>query len=150
MAKRSSTGLNSLSLQDLKTEINRRQRKLPALARARQKLLTKLAALDGQIASLSGLGSKGPSIGTYKGKGGKRKLAVGNRTGSGRRPAGTGLVDVLHKAIAGKTVSIEEAIKLTKEAGYVSESPNFKVMVNAALLKKSHFKRVARGQYTTV
>jgi hypothetical protein len=136
MAKRSS-GISGLSITDLQAELRRRQRALPALQRKRAGLMAKVAAIDAQIAALGG--SVGPS-------GGGARSARGRR--GPRKDAS--LVAMLVKVLTDKTMGVIEAGEAVKAAGYESDSPNFRTMVNAALLKKQFFKRVARGQYTAV
>lgn len=41
--------------------------------------------------------------------------------------------------------SIAEQVQ---KAGYQTSSPNFRTIVNQALISSGRFKRVARGQYT--
>jgi hypothetical protein len=142
MAKRSSSGLSSLSIEELNKELKRRQRALPSLQRKRAGLLAKVAKIDEQISVLGGaVGSSRPAK-----VGGKRR---GRPPGSGGRKNDGSLVAALHKLLEGKTMSVTDAGNAVKEAGYKSDSPNFRTMVNAALLKKQFFKRVSRGQYTS-
>ena len=47
---------------------------------------------------------------------------------------------------SGKPKSIDEVVSALPGAGYVSKSPNLRVMVNQRLLSKP-FKRVSRGVY---
>lgn len=58
------------------------------------------------------------------------------------------LADALAKALNGKTMSVTELAEEVQRKGYRSTSPNFRLIVNAALLKGDGFKRVGRGQYT--
>jgi hypothetical protein len=58
------------------------------------------------------------------------------------------LVESLAAVLRGKTLSVTDAAEAVQRAGYQTTSPNFRTMVNAALLKKKFFKRVERGQYT--
>jgi hypothetical protein len=45
-------------------------------------------------------------------------------------------------------MSVKELAEAVQRKGYRSTSPNFRLIVNAALLKGGTFKRVGRGQYT--
>ena len=60
------------------------------------------------------------------------------------------LVEALSATLQGKTMSVTDAAEAVQRAGYQTTSPNFRTMVNAALLNKKKFKRVQRGQYTSV
>ncbi|MFT3683353.1 MAG: hypothetical protein QM783_00260 [Phycisphaerales bacterium] len=135
MAKRSSSPISNLSIADLNREISRRRRSLPALQRRREGLLTKLANIDAQIAELGG-----PAGGRRAGGGG----------GGGGRGGNDGtLADYLRRALTNNTMGVTEVAEAVKQLGYATNSPNFRTIVNAALmLKKNGFKRVARGKYT--
>lgn len=128
MAKKPTGSLSQLSISELNQEINRRRRALPALQRRREKAMQKVAKLDAMIASLGGS------------SGGVR---AGRNSNSGT------LVDYLIKALTGATMGVTEAAEHVKKLGYNTSSPNFRTIVNAALMSKKHgFKRVARGKYT--
>lgn len=137
MAKRPSS-LSGLSISEIQAELRRRQRALPALNRKRQKLLAKVATIDAKIAELGG------SVAAVS----AGKVSTGRR-GGGRRPAEDSLVTYLQKALSGKTMGVAEVADTVKASGYQTDSPNFRTIVNAALINKKHgFKRVSRGQYT--
>jgi hypothetical protein len=137
MAKRSSS-LSGLSISEIQAELRRRQRALPALNRKRSKLLAKIATIDAKIAELGGSVGASPSMKSPSG-----------RRGGGRRPAEDSLVTYLQKALSGKTMGVAEVADAVKAAGYQTNSPNFRTIVNAALINKKHgFKRASRGQYT--
>jgi len=131
--RRTPSGLSRLSVSDLEREISRRERTTKSLHRKRSKLLEKVAAIDEQIlttgGSLNGAVARG-------------------RTGRTRPKNETNLIDALRAVLKGKTMGVTEAAEAVQKAGYRSSSPNFKVMVNAALIKKKFFKRVERGRYT--
>jgi len=121
-----------MSVSDLQGELRRRQRALPALNRKRAKLMTRVAQIDAHISALGG--SVGARPASAMGRRGPRKESS--------------LVAMLTKVLTGKTMGVIEAGLAVKDAGYESDSPNYRTMVNAALLKKAFFKRVSRGQYT--
>lgn len=131
MAKRSSNSVAALSIAELNREISRRRRALPALQRRRDKAQAKVDRLDAMIAALGGSG------------GGAR---------AGRRGRGSNegtLADFLKRALTGNTMGVTEVAEAVKKIGYQTNSPNFRTIVNAALMaKKNGFKRVSRGQYT--
>lgn len=134
MAKRSSGSLTSLSIAELNKEIGRRRRALPALQRRRDKAQAKVDRLNAEIAALGGsgiAGSRGPR-------------SSGARAGN----EGT-LADYLTRALTGATMGVTEVAEAVQKLGYTTGSPNFRTIVNAALMsKKNGFKRVARGKYT--
>ncbi len=69
-----------------------------------------------------------------------------------RHPRG-GRASTMPQALApllkGKTMSVTDAAEAVQRAGYTTNSPNFRVIVNATLLReKVLFKRMGRGLYT--
>jgi hypothetical protein len=132
MARKSA--LAGLSLAEINRELARRQRSVGTLERRRAKLLKQVAELDAQISAYGG------SL-----KGGWSR--AGRRT----RPKNeVQLLDALKSALKGKTMGVAEVAEAVQKAGYQTTSPNFRTIVNQTLLKKKHFKRVSRGQYTAV
>ncbi|MBL0871062.1 MAG: hypothetical protein IBJ18_10850 [Phycisphaerales bacterium] len=133
-----SSSLANLSVEEIQRELKRRQRGATKLHRKREKLLQKVAELEKQI--LAAGGSLGGS-GGGRGPGGGRKRAKNDST----------LVEALAKVLKGKTMGVTEVASAVREAGYISNSPSFRTIVNQALINpknKSLFKKVARGQYT--
>lgn len=125
--------LSRVSVADLHRELRHRERGVKALHRRRARVLAKIAALDGRIVAAGGsLDGRAASAATVR-----------------IRPKNsTNLIDALRAALKGKTMGIAEAVEAVQKAGYRSSSPNFKTMVNAALIKKKHFKKMERGRYT--
>jgi len=104
------------------------------LGRQRAKLAAKLAALDRKIAA-------------YGGVAGRRG---GGLRGRPRGQNSTTLVQALATALKGKTMSVTEVSEVVQKQGYKTNSPNFRTIVNAALLaNKDVFRNVSRGKYTT-
>lgn len=134
------SALSSLSVEDIQRELKRRQRGAVKLHRKREKLLQKVAELEKQILAVGGSLSGGIA-GVARGLGGGRKRAKNDST----------LVEALAKVLKGKTMGVTEVASAVREAGYISNSPSFRTIVNQALINpknKSLFKKVARGQYT--
>jgi hypothetical protein len=113
---------------DLRAELRRRKSAVPRLQRRRAALLSQIAVID---AELAGLGTAVAGIGSRK------------------RPRNeSSLPDALRAVLKGKTMGVREAAEAVQKAGYRTSSPNFRTIVNIALTKKSHFKRVGHGRYT--
>jgi hypothetical protein len=123
--------LGQLSISDIQQELARRQRGVRTLERKRDRIAAKLADLDAQIAALGGPAGR----------------AGGSRT---RARNESSLSDALASTLKGKTMSVTDVARAVVDNGYRTTSPNFRTMVNAALLNKKMFKRVERGQYTAV
>lgn len=135
MAKRARRGgsLRGVSVEDLRKEIDRRRRSSGKLLRKREKLAAQIEAIDAHLAML------GENIGAAARSGGGRK-----------RPQNKmGLVPSLAKVLTGKTMGVTEVSIAVQKAGYKTTSPNFRTIVNQALIKhRDTFKKVERGQYT--
>ena len=120
--------LTDMSIAALQSEIKRREKHANSLQRRREKLVKQLAEIDAEIAELGGTISGG--------RGGRRPRNEAN------------LPDALVKVLTGKTMSVTEAADAVRAAGYITTSPNFRTIVNQALIRDKRFKRVGRGEYT--
>lgn len=122
--------LNELTIDDLRAELSRRQRQLPALLRKQRKLQTALAKIDAQIATLKGAG--------------KIKADRGARS-QNKMP----LADVIRQVMQdGKTRDLQEIVTGVNALGYRSSAAGFKVIVNQTLARlKKEITRVGRGRY---
>jgi hypothetical protein len=134
--------LAKVSVEDLKKEIARRQRKLPTLIAARD-------TLDCLIAELEGLGGVKPKTVARRRKAGRRKAARRVAKRAFVKPAKAGslrsaLVEVL--GAKGK-LTAPEAAEAVLDAGYKSKSKAFQKVVRMMLLKDKRFRRVSRGVY---
>lgn len=71
------------------------------------------------------------------------------RPAGSTRENGDTLVPMLSKVLS-KPMSVTDAAAAVQKSGYKTGSPNFRTIVNAALLKnKKLFKRVSRGIYVS-
>lgn len=146
------SALSVVSTTDLQRELSRRQSALDGLMRRRDELSDALAELESEIQRYGGTGRRGRGrprgVGMRRGPGrppgsGKRR----GRRGRGRNAAN--LVQSLRSVLNGKTMSVTEVSDAVRKAGYKTSSPNFRTIVNQALLANPDvFKKVARGQYT--
>lgn len=138
--------LSTMTLDDLQREIERRQRAGSDLLMKRERLARELAEVEAQLAMI-GLAHAAPM---RKRAGRPPKGAAPRRGGGGRRPRNEmNLVEALHQALQGKTLSVSEAADAVQAAGYKTSSPNFRTIVNQALItKKDRFRKVERGRYT--
>ncbi|MFO0875144.1 MAG: hypothetical protein U0575_14390 [Phycisphaerales bacterium] len=141
--------LAQASMADLQAELARRDRLAKSLMLQRSELVAKIRAIDAQLGTASPVASA-PTV---------RKAAVvasavaagAARRGRRRRAKNsTSLVAALSAVLKGKTMSVGEAAEAVRKAGYRSDSKHFRTMVNIALIKKDHFKRIAKGRYTAV
>ncbi|HMN41867.1 MAG TPA: hypothetical protein PKE29_13565 [Phycisphaerales bacterium] len=129
-APRAGRGLGGLSVSDLRKELAKRERRVGALLRKRERIMAKVRSLDATIAEHGGSARAGG-------------LAIR------RRPKNDmNLVDALAKVLDGKTMSVTEVSQAVQDFGYKTTSPSFRTIVNQTLINSGKFKRVARGQYT--
>jgi len=139
MAKRSRSAISSLDTKTIQEELNRRQRGLPRLYAQLRKAEAKVSKLVSAISNIEGVKAKREP--------GRRRVT---KSGAVRiRPKNDrSLIEVLASVLKGKTLSVAEAVTKAKGAGYKTSSPNFRVIVNQALLKSNLFKKVSHGKYT--
>ena len=128
--------LTKVSVEALKKEISRRQRKLPELIAARD-------TLNRLIAELEGLGGVKPTAIARRKPGrpkGARKAIRPARAGS--------LSSALMDALGAKgNLTVAEAADAVQAAGYKSKSKVFQNIVGMTLSKDKRFRRVRRGVY---
>jgi len=139
------TKLAGVSVSQLKAELARRRKAVPRLDRKRAKLRKALAAVDRQIAELTG------EKVARRGAGVRAKVAAKPRRGRrGRKaPRPGSLKALLIAAMAGrKSLSVGEALQAVLDAGYKTQSKNFRLLVNQTLLSEPEFRKVRRGRYT--
>jgi hypothetical protein len=138
MAKRV---LSKVSTNDLHTELMRRVKQRESLLRKRERVAAQLAEIDGELESFgvdTGALTRGRGRGRVPGGGRKRPRNEMN------------LVDALEKTLKGKQLGVTELAELVQKHGYKTTSPNFRTIVNQALINNTdRFKRVSRGLYTT-
>ena len=127
MAKRP---VAQLSYEELEAELRRREKTVRQLHRRRERLLNQLQEIDREIAAIGG---------------GRARQHAGGR----RRPRNEhNLADAMAETLKGKTLSVTELAEAVQRDGYKTTSPNFRTIVNQALLKDERFERVSRGRYT--
>jgi hypothetical protein len=118
--------LESLDIKSLKREIQRRARRSQSIVRRltvkRDRLLIRLRELEHELAEH-----------------GSVRMRPSNESN---------LADALAKLLARTTMSVTRIVEEVQKAGYRTTSPNFRTIVNQALIKDKRFKRVSRGKYT--
>lgn len=113
---------------------------IKGLEQRRDALLADVAKLEAILAAF------GQAPARLNGRAGRGRRGEGGR-GSNSQTLAAALV----KTLRGKTMSVTEAADAVQRDGYKTSSPNFRTIVNAALLSKKNrdlFKRKGRGQYT--
>lgn len=150
--RRSGASLASVPMASIVAEL---QRRANALSGRRAELESELQAIDAELGAIAGAtapvrrtpGRTNASASRAKNRRQARKPAR-SRTARKRPRNEMSLEDALAKLLKGKTMGVAEMVDAVQKAGYKTNSPNFRVIVNATLLKSPKFKRVARGQYT--
>jgi hypothetical protein len=153
--------LASASFADLQNELHRRQEQVQTLLTARERLSAELQELEQLIESVGGsdiglgvvapMRRRGPGRPPGSGKGRKAMSVAAPRHGrrGPRTRNAANLADSLASVLKGKTMGVSEVATAVQRAGYKTTSPNFRTIVNQALLANpSMFKKVSRGQYT--
>ncbi|HVP73003.1 MAG TPA: hypothetical protein VMS30_04645 [Phycisphaerales bacterium] len=149
------SALARLTVADLMREVERRRGMMSDLASQRDRLQSELDAINAEIADLESIGASAPMAprrgpGRPRGSGGRAPHRMdGRRRGRGGNEQSLALA--LHKLLQGRTLGVAEMSDAVRKAGYRTKSPNFRTIVNAALLAKGNrglFKKVSRGQYT--
>lgn len=143
------TMLASLPTSELRRELERRQSMLADLIRQRDQLNEELNALQGVTGTPSMLVTtrRGPGRPPGSGRAAHRAVARAGRKSFGVNK--TNLVTALKGTLTGKTMTVTDVTQQVQKDGYKTKSPNFRTIVNQALLANpSVFKKVARGEYT--
>ena len=137
------------SIRELRSELQIKETMLSSLRARRDKLGSQLAALERQIAALSG----GARRGRKPGRRPATPKAAAKRTPK-LRPArrgrrGTPLVDYVQNVLkkAPKPMRVKEVVKAVTAAGYKSDSKDFYGIVATALRDPKKFHKVKRGVY---
>ncbi|MCB9846133.1 MAG: hypothetical protein H6811_09135 [Phycisphaeraceae bacterium] len=141
--------LSRLSASDLLHELSRRGSEIQQMRQERQQLVDRIAEIDETLGML-GERTHAPR------SPGRRPGRPAGRRASGRSPAARTraansmtLEQAMYKTLKGKTMGVQELAQAVKSGGYKTNAENFRTMVNQTLLRSEHFKKVARGQYTT-
>lgn len=109
---------------ELASELRRRGAAAGKLHRRRDRLIKQIAELDAEI------------------------VGLGGAVFEGKRPRNeSNLADALAKLLKGNPLNVTDAAEKVQEAGYRTTSPNFRTIVNQALINDKRFKRVSRGVY---
>ena len=128
--------LSTMSIADLRQEIEHRQKRLPKLIAQRDALNREITELQG-IATPEARKAAKPEAATRKIR---RRRRAKNKVG---------LTDALAGFMKGKAkVMIGEAMEGVLAAGYKSNARDFRSVVNNTLLKDKRFKKVGRGEFT--
>lgn len=158
--QRAVRGLANIPTSKLRDELERRSEQLGQLEQRRDELAAQLNEIDTELEAIGARPSggaapkRGPGRppGRPRGRppGRPRGRPPGRPKGSRRRYSNkASLVDALAKTLQSKTMSVSDAADQVQKEGYKTTSPNFRTIVNQALLSNPKvFKKVSRGQYT--
>lgn len=141
-------GLANIPTTKLRAELDRRSQELGRLEQQRDRLIAELHSIDSTLADFGIAMPNGFSMGRKRGPG--RPPGRPAMLGTRRRPRNaTNLVDALAQTLKGKTMGVSEVSDAVQKNGYQTTSPNFRTIVNQALISNPKvFKKIARGQYT--
>ncbi|HZW08961.1 MAG TPA: hypothetical protein VFF69_03580 [Phycisphaerales bacterium] len=160
-ARRGASGgaLRGVSTMELRAELERRSRDLDKLEARRDELTAQLEQVEAEISTISSAigaaGRAGRGRGARRGRpagasgAGRRGGRRAARAGGGKRPRNAESLEVaLAKVLKGKTMGVSEVADAVQKAGYKTSSPNFRTIVNQALLRSELIKKTGRGAYT--
>ncbi len=118
--------LGEMSIDELQSEIRKRERRRKSLERKRERLQSQIIEVERELAE-----------------------AGGPLTGGRKRPRNDqNLGDALADLLATQTLNVTSIAEEVQKAGYRTTSPNFRTIVNQTLIKDPRFTRVGRGLYT--
>ena len=129
------------TIAELRKELAAREEQVSKLRDEREKIAGRLAALDEEIAAVSGTAVK---------KAPKAAKKATKKASARKGPAKTksSLADVLAEVLVGKgKVKVAEAGKLALSTGYKSASSQFRNIVSQTLSADKRFKNISRGVY---
>jgi hypothetical protein len=139
--------LESLTIEELQRELDRRQGELKRMLSRRNRLAQQLAELEARIKALGGDAGS-----TARGDPRRVPGAAGEpRPKRTRSKNEISLSDAIAMAVEVRaTVTPTEVAQLVQANGYRSTSQNFAMMVANALAKDKRFRRITRGQYERI
>ena len=136
VARRGGTSSPSFTLAELSAELDRRYRQYEELSARLHEIADELESIEAKIAELSAI--QEPGLREQRSPAGKHI-----------RRKQVALPQVLHKVLKGKTLTVKDAVAAARRAGYKTRSPNFRIIVNQALIDhRELFRKVAHGKYT--
>ena len=128
MPRSAATG--NMTITQLENLLNSRRKRLAELVRDRNKVQSRLDAIERQISSLQGRG-------------------LGGGATAVRARNAMSLVATMEKLLrnAGKPVAVGDIVAGVLKTGYRTTSPNFRGIVNQTLIKEKQFQNAGRGLY---
>jgi len=136
------------TIQELRKELQAKERAVAKLSAQRNKLVAELAKVDRDIAKLGGATESG-KVRKRAGRPAGRKKAAKKVSKRRKGRKGKPLVDYIHRVLAKKSggMRVKEVAAAVKKAGYKTRSKDFYGIVAAALRDDKRFKRLGRGVY---
>jgi hypothetical protein len=144
MERAPSPGLAGITTDQLRRELERRQRGLTSLVAKRDAVRAEIAELDARILELAD-DDRRPA---RRGRGGGRRSA---RLAMPRPKNAMSLPDAIAIEVeTGQTITPAEAARRVLASGYQTTAKTFTMVVANALSKDKRFKRLGRGKYERV
>ena len=136
---RAPRGLARIPVSVLEKELTRRERAIHRLQRRYRTLVDRAGRIEAQIVAEGG---------SIHSNGVARRGRPGAIPGRRRARNEMNLVQALARVLKGKEMGVTEVSHAVQRAGYRTTSPNFRTIVNQALINSTLFRRVSRGKYT--
>lgn len=147
--RRGGQGLNVVSTSALRAELERREGAVGDLMSRHRELANELSKIEGELSALGVIpGAKGGRGGRGVGRGRRRGPSAAVPPGRKRHQNDSNLEQALANVLKGQTMGVTEVAAAVQDAGYRTTSPNFRTIVNQALLRSNLIKKVSRGKYT--
>lgn len=144
--RRGGRGLNVISTSALRAELDRREGAVGELMSRHRVLAGELAKIESELSALGV--SPGGRGGRVAGRGRRRGPSAAVPPGRKRHQNDSNLEQALANVLKGRTMGVTEVAAAVQDAGYKTTSPNFRTIVNQALLRSNLIKKVSRGKYT--
>jgi len=127
------SAVSTLSVQQLRSILDSRERELGVLERKRAALQRRIDAVDARIAAIGGRG------------GGGRRGARSWRRAQNVKSLADVMEDILTKS--GAPMRVSDIVDAVQASGYRSNSANFRSLVNQMLIKDKRFTSPKRAFY---
>lgn len=132
------TDLATLTTEAIEAELEQRQKGLARLLREKARLRDRLAAIDRQVAQITGEDHGRPSL---------APIPTPFRAPLSSLTVAEALARLYE---IGAEFSPREATERLLDAGYNSKAANFRVVVSQVLTRETRFKRISRGLYQRI
>ncbi len=141
-------GLTVVSTSALRAELDRREGAVGDLMSRHRELAEELSKIESELSALGVMPGAKRGRPAVRGRGRPRGPSAAVPAGRKRHQNDSNLEQALANVLKGQTMGVTEVAAAVQDAGYRTTSPNFRTIVNQALLRSNLIKKVSRGKYT--